>query len=204
QAYYQYLSALQVIAIYEQALTLAEEAKRVNQRLLDNGKGLPAYVIRSESEIESVKAMLFGAKQQSVNAAYYFNFLLNRDADAEISDTYQVANTDTSFTNLQEKLMNQITARDELKLLNQVQSIQETVLKMRKSAVNPRLNAFLDVGNQSENWKFNNQSRYYLLGLQLDVPLFTGQRNKTKVKQAEVDVNMASLQVQRTQQQLQL
>lgn len=204
QAYFQYLSSLKVISIYEQALTLAEEAKRVNQRLLENGKGLPAYVIRSESEIESVKAMLFAAKQQSVNAAYYFNFLLNREAGTDISGTYQVAASDTSFLNLQEILTGQVNARDEMKLLNQVRSIQETVLKMRKSAVSPRLNGFLDLGNQSEKWKINDQSRYYFLGLQLDIPLFTGQRNKTRVQQAEVDVNIATLQVQRTQQQLQL
>ena len=45
-AYYNYLSAVRSIAIYDGALSLAREAKRMNQSLLDNGKSLKAYVLR--------------------------------------------------------------------------------------------------------------------------------------------------------------
>jgi outer membrane protein TolC len=54
-AYYNYLSAAKSIAIYDGALSLAREARRINQSLLDNGKSLKAYVLRSESEIQGLK-----------------------------------------------------------------------------------------------------------------------------------------------------
>src|SRR5690606_5044979 len=50
-AYFNFLNAHQAVKIYESALKLAEESKRVNERLLANGKGLPAYVLRANSEI---------------------------------------------------------------------------------------------------------------------------------------------------------
>lgn len=200
-AYFQYLSALKVIEIYENALTLAEEARRVNQKLLDNGKGLHAYILRSESEIESVKASISTARQQAKNAANYFNFLLNRDAGSEI-DTAYLPESAGAFPLTSDPSLH--TNREELKALGQAASIYESMVKMRKSVFSPRLNSFLDLGNQSENWHFNNQSRYYLVGVQLEVPLFTGQRNRAKVRQSEIDFKQAQLNLQYVNQQLQL
>src|SRR5690606_11418696 len=50
-AYFGYLSAVKSVAVYRSALALAEEGRRVNERLVEHGKGLPAYVLRSESEV---------------------------------------------------------------------------------------------------------------------------------------------------------
>lgn len=68
----------------------------------------------------------------------------------------------------------------------------------------PRLNAFLDLGSQAEDWKINSQSRYYLLGLQLEVPIFAGNRNKNKIKQSQLDVQAARLNLEQVRQQLTL
>lgn len=203
-AYFQYLSALKAVEIYETALTLADEGRRVNQRLLDNGKGLHAYVLRSDSEIESVKASASTARQQAANAAHYFNFLLNRDADAAIDISYSPEIKEKRNSALTEHELLLTTGREELKALQQSVSVYESVVGLRKSVFSPRLNSFLDLGNQSENWKFNNQSRYYLLGLQLEIPLFTGQRNRNRVRQSQLDLANASLNLQYVSQQLQL
>ncbi len=201
-AYYNYLSALKAIAIYEQALELANEGKRVNQKLLDNGKGLHAYVLRANSDIENAKALLSNAKEQSANARNYFNFLLNRE---------QTASVDTSFE--EQALMavhdqidkeNYLQSREELKALQQGIRINETIVKMNKAVYQPTLNAFLDLGSQAENWKFNDQSRYYMLGFQLEVPIFQGFRNKNKIRQAELDLQYAKLSAAQAIQQLSL
>ncbi|MCR6721484.1 MAG: TolC family protein [Chitinophagaceae bacterium] len=203
-AYFQYLSALKVVEIYENTLTLAEEGRRVNQRLLDNGKGLHAYILRSDSEIESVKASISTARQQASNAAHYFNFLLNREADAPIDTDYSPEVTGRRIQGISADELSATTGREELKALQQSVSVYESVVNLRKSVFSPRLNSFLDLGNQSENWKFNNQSRYYLLGLQLEIPIFTGQRNRLRVKQSQLDVAQASVELQQAMNQLQL
>ncbi|MFD2918092.1 TolC family protein [Terrimonas rubra] len=203
EAYYNYLTALQAIDIYKQALEIANESKRVNQKLLDNGKGLHAYILRSESEIENINAQINAAEQQSANAMMYFNFLLNRPLRASISTDYPVAKNMEEAGGLLLREYNN-SSREEITLLDKVVQLNETAVAMNKSAYYPKLNSFLDLGSQAENFKFNSQSRYYMLGLQLDVPIFTGFRTKNKVKQAELDVANAKINKAQVAEQLNL
>ena len=203
-AYFQYLSALKAVEIYEQALVLAEEGRRVNQKLLDNGRGLPAYVLRSDSEIEAAKASVSTARQQARNAVHYFNFLLNRDPEVYVDTSHSPGIDEMRISSLAGPVLPATTQREELKALQQSVSIHELMVNRYQSASYPRLSSFLDLGNQSENWKFNNQSRYYLLGVQLELPLFTGQRNRLRVRQSQLELAGASLNLQYVSAQLQL
>ncbi|MBL7762435.1 MAG: TolC family protein [Chitinophagaceae bacterium] len=202
-AYFNYRNALEAIAIYQSTLQLANEGKRVNEKLLENGKGLPAYILRSTSEIENVNAQITAAEQQAANARMYFNFLLNRNQDEPISTEY---NTENEIKNIEGLLAQRQSPvnREELKMLQGLVSLNETALKMNKAVYYPKLNGFLDLGSQAQNWKFNSQSRYYMVGLQLDVPIFAGFRNRNKIKQSGLDVKNAELNLEQVKQQLQL
>lgn len=200
-AYYNYRMASEAVKIYQTALQLAEEGKRVNEKLLENGKGLPAYIVRATSEIENVKSQIITAQQQQDNAKRYFNFLLNRDQQITI-DTDADANTGVIAA--QGVIAKEISTaqREELKALKEAVTLNATVLQMNKAVYYPKLNGFLDLGSQAQNWKFNAQSRYYMVGLQLDVPIFAGFRNRNKIKQSDLDVRNAQLTLDQAKQQL--
>ena len=83
-AYLNYLMAHKAIGIYQNGLLLAQEGKKINEKLLANGKGLPAYILRSENEIVQLGAQLSEAEKQAESAKMYFNFLLNRELLTEI------------------------------------------------------------------------------------------------------------------------
>ncbi|MGX5687742.1 TolC family protein [Arcticibacter tournemirensis] len=202
-AYFNYLTALNAVDIYQSTIDLANEGKRVNEKLLENGKGLPAYVLRANSEIASAQAQLIHAKQQVENAKLYFNSLLNRPGDSPVDTAY---NADAGLIHASVQLKEETgpSAREELKSLQQAIRINETVAKMNKSYWIPKLSGFLDLGSQAEGWKYDDQSRYYLAGLQLDLPVFSGNRNHQKVKQAGLDVRNAQLNLDLIQQQLEL
>ncbi|MGY5255398.1 TolC family protein [Sphingobacterium spiritivorum] len=202
-AYYNYQSALQAMDIYRSGLQLANEGLRVNEKLLEGGKGLPAYVLRSRSEVEQANAQLVAAEQQVLNARMYFNFLLNRNAETIIdADTDNKAGLDKVSTLLAD--LSQSEKREELKAMDQIVEINRTALKMNKQYAVPKLAAFVDLGSQSEGFKFNNNTRYYMLGLQLDIPIFTAGRNDIKVRQSNLDLRNAELQVDLVSQQLNL
>src|SRR5688500_9887746 len=55
-AYYNQVAAEAAAKIYESALTLVHKNVEINESLLRNGKSLPANVLRSKSEMESVHA----------------------------------------------------------------------------------------------------------------------------------------------------
>jgi outer membrane protein TolC len=202
-AYYNYLSAAKSIAIYDGALSLAREARRINQSLLDNGKSLKAYVLRSESEIQCLEAKKTSALQQMKNARMYFNFILNTNPDGAI-DTANVVSVDQKTVD--QYLLNEasINNRTELKALDQSASICQNVLKMNKAYWVPKLNGFLDLGSQASDWKFNNKSKYYFFGFQLDFPLFSAGKNRIRIKQSELDLKNQLINNTYTHNQIQL
>lgn len=202
-AYFNYLSAAKSIAIYESALTLAQEGKRINESLVANGKSVKAYVLRSESEIQSLQARKSSAEQQVKNARMYFNFLINADANQTI-DTTGTSSFDQP--NPEPYLTSEVSIsnRTELKALEQSATIYQTALKMDKSYWLPKLSGFVDLGSQASNWEYNNKSRYYFVGLSLDIPLFAGGKNRYKIKQSELNTKSQTLNTTYVNQQLRL
>ncbi len=189
-AYFDYLMAIEAVKIYRQALSLAQESRRVNERLLKNGKGLPAYVIRSDAEIESISADISGAEMRVQNSASMFNYLLNRPENSPI-DTMFDAKVALEAGRLLATLPPDISRREEIKNLQNASVLYKNVIKIHKSAALPRLNGIINVGSQAENWQFDSQSRYFLLGLQLEVPIFSAfkVRQKTAIAQLELGQN---------------
>jgi outer membrane protein TolC len=200
-AYFNYLSATKAVHIFESALKLATEGKRINESLITNGKGIYAYVIRSESEIQQVNASIVAAQKQAENARLYFNFLLNAEPSTPVDTTYDLT---AAMSAVDQALLREIEVnqREELQELNRATQVQQTVYNMNNHYWLPKLNGFVDLGSQASNFKFNSQSRYYFVGLQLDVPIFAGGKNRFKTLQAGLDLKNLQLTTDNTKRQL--
>lgn len=200
-AFYNYSMAVNAVEIYRNALELAREGERVNTSLQTNGKALPATVIRSNAEVASVTAMLEEAIRNADNARLYFNFLLNVAPDAPVMPaviTIENIAADAGNPNADP------SRREEIQSLMQAVGIRETVLKMNRGFSFPQLGAFADVGYQADNMKFNAQSDYYLVGVQLNVPLFRGLGNQRKIAQTRLDIRLLQLKQEETKNALQM
>jgi outer membrane protein TolC len=190
-AYYQYLVADRAIRIFESALGVVEQNLRLNQSLLANGKSLPAYVSRAESEVVSVRTQLQNARNEKEKARAYMNLLLNRT----LTDSVEI--DEPSLESFMTEAINQgydsIEGREELKSLQLARDIQGTMYRLNKSYQVPRINAFLDLAAQDFNFRVNSNSFFYLGGVQLTMPIFAGNRNLYKIKGSELDVRQAEL-----------
>ena len=193
-AYFQYVQANEAVRIYENALNLLRESLRVNRKLFENDMVNRTVVVRSENEITKVEAQLVEAQNYMQNAAAYFNFLLNQPLDTPIATDNALAQLDydfpTAFTGSADN-------REELRKLVVAQGINQTALQMNEAYKIPKVNAFLDAGSQGFNFQVGNGSLYLLGGLSFDLPIYSGNRNKQKIKMAEMDV--ATIQSQRAQ-----
>jgi outer membrane protein len=197
-AYFIYLAARSAVAIYESGLTLVNKNVEINESLMRNGKALAANYLRSKSEAERVRADLNNAQNRQANAQQYFNFLLNRSLNTpiEVSDEHpDIAILPDSAT---------AQAREEILMLKTSREINYASLQMSKLSRLPKVNAFLDLGSQESNWRVNNQSRYYLVGVQLSVPLFQGFRNNYTIKQNNLEIQKTEYRLKNTEQQLEL
>jgi outer membrane protein len=200
-AYYNQLTAEASVKIYESALSLVNKNIEINESLLRNGKSLPANVMRSKSEAERVRADLNNARNQVINAKKYFNFLLNQDLDREVNtSTSLLENISLTIDTTSIGVNN----REEVQMIKTVQQINQSSLQMSKLNRLPKVNAFLDLGTQASDWKYNDDSRYYLVGVQLSLPLFQGFRNATTIRQNKLEIQKTQHDLMHTSRQLEL
>lgn len=194
-AYYQYLGATAAVKILESGLGLVERNVEINASLLRNGKALPANYQRSKSELERVRAELNSAQNRALNARKYFNFLLNKDLDSDvvIETLAQETNEQTSGH-----------MREELQALRSLQAVNEASLRMSKQVFVPKVNAFIDLGSQASDWQWNSKSTYYLVGIQLSMPIFQGNRNAITIRNNALELHKTELELSNTSQRLEL
>lgn len=189
--YYAILMAKKAIDIYISALILVKENVRVNKSLLSNGKSLPAYLSRAEAEQFQVDAQLTAAKEQLKKAEAWFNALLNRSV-------YSSVETEDIPMSVMMKRSDSLTSasREELTQLATMKSIQGETLKFNQAYRTPKLNAFVDLAAQDFNFNVRSQSFFYLGGVQFTMPIYSGNRNKLKIKQTQLDIKQVEATIQ--------
>ena len=192
QAYFMYCAAYSAHQIVQNTQVLVNQNLKDNQSLLENGKGLPARVLRAESEVENAKVLLIEADNKKYKAAQYLNFLVNRPLDQEVLFEASVLDLARVAYLLGEE--NQ-EGNSELLAIQTAESIQETVLKSQKSYWIPKLSTYADFGSQGFDWTFDSQSRYTMWGLQFSVPVFQGGRNQNQIQRG--NLGLQSIQRQK-------
>lgn len=201
-AYYNYCTAHIAIEVIESSKELVERNLRDNRSLLENGKGLPASVLRAESEVENINALMIEAKNRELNAVYYLNFLLNRDLEATVVFEEQTPNWQTIDFLLQSEELNE---RPEILQITTLELIQATQLKSSKNYWVPRLNTFADFGSQAFDFEFSTQSSTYVFfGLNLGIPIFQGGRNRNQIARSDWDLKNIGYQKELLSEKLQL
>jgi outer membrane protein TolC len=134
------------------------------------------------------------------NARHYFNFLLNRQPDETIHST----ETLERFTFDLDSTAAGVNKREEIQMINTLQEINRSSLQMSKLSRLPKVNAFLDLGSQASDWRYNSDSRYYLVGVQLSVPIFQGFRNSIAIRQHKLEIQKTEQNLEYTRKQLAL
>ncbi len=198
KAYFNYCTAVEAKQIYASATNLVAQNLKVNQSLVTNGKGLIANVLRAESEVENVAAKSVEAENQRLNAKAYFNFLIN----AQLTDSITFAPLSIAGILGEKKAEININNRAEFKKINAAIEVNKAVLDFNKDYKKPKIGSFLDLGLQNNLPKFNKQTPYLLLGLQLELPIYNGGREPLKIQQTQL--NLQSLDIQRNQVEKQL
>ncbi|MDX2069716.1 MAG: TolC family protein [Haliscomenobacter sp.] len=202
-AYYQYLQAREAAQIYQNAIQLLQESKRVNESLVRNDKAIPSVITRSNSEIAAVEAQAVEARNQQRNAAAYFNHLLGRSLDQPIAiDTILIVQGgDRILVSEQDGRPFIFENREEIAQLNKAQEINQLVVNLEETYRKPKLGAQLDVGSQAFGLDVG---PYALLGISLEIPLWTANRNKLQVQQAASNVSAMNEQIAQVKDQIQL
>lgn len=194
-AYYQVIMASKSVAVYETNRKALQQNVELNEALIKQGKGLKVNLLKAQTELMKMNTSISTAKNQLKNAQAYFNFLINKPLDSEIV----LEETEETLPKLEGK-----EEREELQLISQSIEVQESVLKMNQNFWVPKINAFLDLGSQGENWEVSRKSAYYMFGVSASIPIYNGSRNQQQIKQTRYELEHAKLQLDQVSQQLEL
>ena len=202
-AYINYLKATEAIKIYENTVKLLREAERVNESLIKNGSANPTVLVRTRNELAKIDGEFEAAKGNQRNAAAYFNFLLNKDFSEKIEiDTLSRNNFNISLTD---------GHREELDKIQKGIDINRQILGLNQSYKKFKIGASLDLGSQgrfaqiaSADKNFFAPNAFVLLGVSLDLPIYSFGRNQLKIKQSELEILSLDAQMQQVKNQLDL
>ena len=193
-AYFNFCAAHSSISILKNTLQLVDQNLKDTRSLVENGKRLPASVLRAESELEQVKSLVTEAELKTNTAAHYLNFLVNRPLDQVVP----FEDIPLDFSRLDQLLLEDLHPQNpELRAMQSMETIQETVLKSGKNYWIPKLSTYADLGSQGFNWSFDSQSKYLMWGLNFSMPVFQGGRNQNQIQR-----NILGLQAVQRQKEL--
>ena len=200
-AYFSFCAAHSSIEILKNTLQLVTQNLKDTRSIVENGKGLPASVLRAESELEQVKSMLLEAENKTVNAAQYLNFLVNRPLEQSVP--FEVIPLDLSQLDLllAENIQEQ---NPEIRAMQSMESIQQTLLKSGKNYWVPKISTYTDLGSQGFDWSFDSQSRYLMWGLNFSMPVFQGGRNQNQIQKNVIGLESIQRQKELVNQKLNL
>ena len=203
KAYYNAAMTSALLSMLKETRKLLVENVRVNRKLIGNDKITPDYLYRSEAELDKFDQELQDAGKNNKIACAYFNFLLNRPLrDSIIIQAPSEFPVLAQFTG--DYTRTALENREELKKLENYEKISDLQVRMNQSGRFPDLFVVADYGFQGEEYVFNKDQDYMQASAVLTWNLFEGFRNKSKIKQALLQKEMAENQLEEVRKQIEL
>ncbi len=204
RAYFQHLQAREGKRIYEEARQVLVELKRVNEKLVENGKATPDALAQSRAELAKIDQELARSEELIATSSFYFNFLLNRSPEAEITIDSAYLKPDGNRL-LPELATYSADARAELEALRQGMAAQQSLLDMQRyRAVLPDMYLAAQAGFQGFEYTFDENQDFWLIQVGLNWNLFGGGSRRYAKEEAAVQLSGLENDYAQLQRQLDL
>ncbi|MFT5916781.1 MAG: outer membrane protein TolC [Flammeovirgaceae bacterium] len=191
QAYFQYLQAEKVISIYAETQKLLAEILRVNNSLIANDKATREIVYGTEYEISKVEQEIVKIKNNRKVARSYFNFLLNRDLEAEIEvDEQLMAKFSLVNADLAKSESDALKQRAEFEQLQAAMNAQSNVIEMKDKQKLPTVALVGDLGYQGFGYEFDSNQDFWLVQVSLKWNIYQGGSRKSALQQAKIEQSL--------------
>lgn len=202
EAYYNYLKTIQLTELINRTKELVSENYRITQKLLENGKVANDAVLRAKSELSRVSVMESELIKNRNSAKNYFNFLINRNLDADIQIEqihYVPIEVDSSGLTA-----NALKYREELSLIEAQSHMYEHIAGLSSAEMLPQIAVVMNAGLQGENFDSFDNSEYFMGSVVLSWTLFKGNTNRNKRQQALIEKHKSEIQYQEVSNQITL
>lgn len=205
EAYLQYLQLLEAEKVWTSARDVLLELRRFNESLVKNNVATRDVVATADYELSKAEHEIFQVKSQQNTARAYFNFLINRDLQEEITvDSTLLAQSVRAYDRAA-LIQNALGERQELTALVSGQAAAETAVKLQEAnRLLPDAYIGAQIGFQGFGYNFGSDQAYALARVGLTYDLFSGGQKRSKVQQARIASDQLRAQYSETQQQIAL
>lgn len=182
-AYYTVQKALYLRDFLLNNRELLQENLRVCRSLYTHHKRTQEIVFQAQAELTDLEAHIVETDNDLLRAKAYFNFLLNRPLEAEItgSPLYMPTQQDLDVPTLQQSALRE---RLDFLRLNAGIRAAEWQRKAKHKALFPQIVSSVAYGFQGEEYRFSAQDDYWSASLVLRWDLYTGGGKRATEAQA--------------------
>jgi outer membrane protein len=198
-AYYSVLLAKSSLKVLEQSINNAKEVLRTTKAAYDNGLSSEYDYIRAQVQVNNLNPSYISAKNGVELAILQLKMILSLPANQKVDITEKLEDyeNNVSLLNDYEKDITLATNTELRQIDLNIQSLQHK-LKMTNSQHLPYLSAFGQYvyQTQAEDYRFKdyNWIGSAAIGLQLNIPIFQGNKVINQAKQVKIAIKELELQ----------
>lgn len=205
-AYLQYLQALEAEKIWNSTLTVLTELKRFNESLVRNNVATRDIVASADYELSKAQNEIYQLKSAQNTARAYFNFLINKDLQADLTVDTLLLRSTAQVYNGAELIQQSLQKRQEFAALQAGMNAANTAVKLNEA--NKKLpDAYIggETGFQGYGYNlFNGKQAYVLAQVGVTYDIYNGGLSSSKIQQAKIESQKLQLQYNETQQKIAL
>lgn len=205
QAYLQYLQATEAEKIWGNAMSVLQEVRRFNESLVKNNVATRDVVADADYQISKAEHEIFDLKTRQNTARAYFNFLINRDLQSDVTIDSSVLQQPIPTYELNQMIQNAQANRREFAALEAGKQAAGTAVQLQEA--NKKIPDFYlggETGFQGFGYNFGQNQAYVLAQVGLTYDIYQGGARNSKVQEAKLDAEKINTQINDTRQQIAL
>ena len=211
-AYGTVLISEESIKILKGNIQILEKSLNDTQKIFENGLTEEENVEQLEITLGNIKSQLSSVIRLKAIAYQMLNLTMGNDIDVKLTltdtlDSLTRSNIDLKLISESFNLNNHIDYR----IAENDRESKRLLMQLEKSRALPTLNAFINYGTQMNSnstslLDFSGQRgfNYSLLGVSLNVPLFSSLARSSRTQRAKINLDIADIQLKETEERLSL
>ncbi len=199
-SYYNILSSLALIAVYEENIRVADANLRKIRRMYEMGAKTESDVLKSEVQKGDFESALMSEEMNLVNQERTLNILLGRSPDMELTlEAVDVERLDIPDLASARKIV--FEKNRELITLQQNQKGAQVNLQIAREAYLPSVSSSYSY-SKAENYVGGQQVGSSSIGLSTSLGLFDGFRKKQDVQSSQLEVRKSEIEIDQVKKEL--
>ena len=211
-AYGNVLISEESIKILKGNIQILEKSLNDTQKIFENGLTEEENVEQLEITLGNIKSQLSSVIRLKAIAYQMLNLTMGNDIDVKLTltdtlDSLTRSNIDLKLISESFNLNNHIDYR----IAENDRESKRLLMQLEKSRALPTLNALINYGTQMNSHStslldFSGQRgfNYSLLGVSLNVPLFSSLARSSRTQRAKINLDIADIQLKETEERLSL